>query len=681
MASTLKEGEMETVHVDPFPYSHPLHIIGGILRQSEFEHIARDPQFFHRGLDGLQSPLYIPWMERAVEYLADAIDKKIPVLVVGDRDVDGVSSTALLGSFLKERYGDNMDLVDLRVSDMGDDYGLTGELLEEVKAHTAEIVFLLDMGSAHGDQITELLHVGKRVVVLDHHQMQNPPEDHPNLAFVNPLNSYHTDETEGKIPTTALAFKLLLGYALSLTREWTTGYYISLPEEAEGTLSLFGGRGLLFRCGRYLGSYMSTDDARTDLIAESGDRMDVIVIANGDYERYGLNEDMVRFIGQNPHAGGGLLLYNHIRNREKLLKFIYSRLDLTVLGIIADMVPLRGENRALVRMGLGLTHALEGQQESYSPGYRALVKALRIPEDSLRSRDISWSVAPAVNAAGRMGKTRMALDLLTYMDQEGATRQAKSLLKLNQERKARTSENELIIEELLEKHPEKIDRPVLFVYEERLLPGVSGIVATRLAERFEKPVIYINPDGEYARGSIRSFNGYDALSLLREYGEFFIQFGGHTEAAGFSIAYDSIELFENKLFHPENESLFEDLLSERSSTVNFPYHQKLSPRMIGWDLYRELEMLEPFGQGNPEPIFMIENAKIYKVSYMSDGVHAKFRVDGAPAFIQFVAWRKGHYIQERLDSIDFWNLYGCLEVSYFMGRRELQFRVENMIAV
>lgn len=622
-----------------------LRILAPLLDHPDYG--ARQPFFFARAIRGLRSPLDLLDMEEGVAMLHSVQARRGHVLVVGDKDVDGVSSTALLANFLREHLVKQGGRLTLRVSDSGDDYGLSGELLESVKASDADLVVLLDMGSSHGPEIHEVIATGKKVVVLDHHQIARRAPDHADCAFINPQRNAEVHENEGKIPTVGLAFKFLFGYALSFLAEWNTEFYLPLEE--------FGRSGYAaYRAGSWLGN-TATASAHACALEDTA-----LKFLKDHLAEPRLLEEISKSAPETlERTLGSLLLSRTVEARPRLRDFLLNLSDLVSVGMITDMVPLRGENRTLVRIGLGLA----GERKARGmPGYRMLIQELDLPEFGLTGRDLAWTVGPTLNAAGRMGNTALALDLLTADTVESARAHAASLKQLNRKRRERTKENERIVEELLQANPEKISRPIIFCYHPELKPGVSGIIATRLLERYGKPAVYVNPDGKWARGSARSA-GLNVLNLLDQAAHLFIQFGGHPEAAGFSIEYEKIPLLEEALtalkFTPQAESTGEPVA-----------HMDLHVSRLGRSLFEELCAMEPFGQGNPEPVFRLSACEMYSHHFTKE--HARFRVRGASG-IEFVAWRMAEQIRS-LGSAPA-TLFGILERHLWAGRDRLQFRV------
>ncbi|MEQ9366453.1 MAG: DHH family phosphoesterase, partial [Leptospirales bacterium] len=407
-----------------------------IIAHPDYAAADQDPHFFDPGPASFHSPLLIPGMEAAVDILRAVVESKGRILVLGDRDVDGVSSTASLGNFLRDRHQKKGGGLELIVSDDGDDYGLSGALYDRIREGDADLVILLDMGSSHGPEVNELLRRGKQVIILDHHQLHDriPDAALPGLAFVNPMRDEDVVcalEHDGKIATVGLVFKLLLAYGLSFTKEWKRAFYFEDPAAAAGAVAAY-------RCGCFLGRFAdlaagqaSFPDlewcALTDSYTVAPDDLAFFTTPPEKNESEGAAQAAggagpkgVSTFDRHALIAGKVVLAYMIRSRPRLLDFVQRTADLAAVGIITDMVPLVGENRALVRLGIGQSGFARRGERPYSPGYEALIGALGLPGDRIVSRDLSWSIGPALNAAGRMGNTRLALNLLTSEDPAAA---------------------------------------------------------------------------------------------------------------------------------------------------------------------------------------------------------------------------------------------------------------------
>ena len=575
----------------------------------------------------------------------------------------------MLASFLKENHKGELILY---VSDAGDDYGLRGQILEKIKKTPSDaLIILLDMGTTYGPEVEELVKAGRQVIILDHHQLHGRTPDANICAFVNPQRNLeeHVNHHKGKIATAGIVFKLLFAYALSYIQDWKRLYILKLD-------NLY----FIFRCGFCLSSFSKKEGLKSWQKENHLENYETFYLKGEKNEIYEFSQNEWEKMKKDKTFASKLLLFRCLQSRPKLYQFILSLADLSALGTIADIVPLIDENRALVRLGVSIakTDLKSGNLffRKYRTGYTALIKALGLKVNSIYSRDIAWLLAPAINAAGRMGNTQLALDLLLCTDVEKANSLAVELVRLNEKRKRRTLKNTKIVKKYLVENQEKLKHPILFCYDPKLESGVSGIIATRLTEEYEKPVVYINNEGDYAKGSIRTWNNFNVLELLNLAAPLFIQFGGHIEAAGFSIDYNNIPKLEKSLYEAYRNLQEKNVEKNNVQKKNlYPYHLELTPKDLHLSLLHELRKLEPFGDSNPEIIIKLNEIEPLRPRYMRDNLHASFQVLGAIPNLTFVAWQKGEQIKNAIENSQHVNIYGCLELNYYRGWEEFQFRV------
>jgi single-stranded-DNA-specific exonuclease len=295
-----------------------------------------------------------------------------------------------------------------------------------------------------------------------------------------------------------------------------------------------------------------------------------------------------------------------------------SDLDLVALATVADLVPLRGENRALVRAGLA--EARRGRR----PGLRALIAAAGGEPERLDEGDLAFRLAPRVNAAGRLYRADAGVELMLTSDPERAARIAAELDRANLER--RTAEREAVAgaERALADLPAELrDAPALVVAGEGWHPGVVGIVASRLVERHWRPAVVIGLDGTgRGRGSARSIPGFDLLEGLRACSKHLARFGGHRAAAGLELDADEIDDFRRAFLAHAAERLgpAELVRTEAVDAV-------VGGESLGLAIAEELELLAPFGKGNPEPRLLVPAARLRDVRPMGEGKHARFSLE------------------------------------------------------
>ncbi|MCH5349401.1 MAG: single-stranded-DNA-specific exonuclease RecJ [Oscillospiraceae bacterium] len=287
--------------------------------------------------------------------------------------------------------------------------------------------------------------------------------------------------------------------------------------------------------------------------------------------------------------------------------------DLAAIATVADVVPLKGENREIVRTGL---HYLENTE---NPGLQALMSAAKV-EPPISSTTAAFSLVPRINASGRFGSASEAAELLLCDDPQKAYELASRLDKLNSERKKTEDIIMSEIKEHISRDPNILYERMLFIYGEGWHHGVIGIVAARLLERFGKPVFILSDDGEYARGSARAPAGFSVYEALAACSDTLTKFGGHSGAGGFSLTKDNIEAFKKALLKYAAE--------EFTAVPLYTIHADmlLAPDMLTVEEISSLSVLEPCGEGNPKPMFAMLSAKISEVIPLSGGAHTKLRL-------------------------------------------------------
>jgi single-stranded-DNA-specific exonuclease len=305
-------------------------------------------------------------------------------------------------------------------------------------------------------------------------------------------------------------------------------------------------------------------------------------------------------------------------------------LDLVALASIADVVPLVGENRALVRRGL---RALAGTAK---PGLRALMAVARVDPGKLNERSVGFALAPRLNAAGRLYRADAALELILTEDPARAAHVAQELDRANYERRRTETriryEAEAQIAALDPAHP----RSAYVLAGEDWHAGVIGIVASRLVERHRRPVVLIALDGDVGKGSGRSIDAFDLLGGLTACGGHLRGFGGHRAAAGLEIERGHVEEFAEALCaHAERVLEPADMVSvEWVDAV-------VGGEQLGMELAEELQTLAPFGRGNPGVTLLVADAKFRDVRPMGQGKHARFTVESGGARSRGVAFGTG----------------------------------------
>jgi single-stranded-DNA-specific exonuclease len=289
-------------------------------------------------------------------------------------------------------------------------------------------------------------------------------------------------------------------------------------------------------------------------------------------------------------------------------------LDLVALGTVADMVPLLGENRYWVKAGLELMN------KTKRIGLQELMRCSRLQPGTLDAQSISWTLGPRINAAGRIDSATTSYRLLMTDDIKEASSLATELEKKNAERLRQTNA-------LLDKARQAViamgtEQPLLMVGGEDYTPGVMGLVAGRLADKFYRPVILLKIGQEFCRGSGRSIDEFNIMSALERCSDLLSNFGGHTRAAGFSVPTSNLPQFQQRMFTIAKEML--DGLDLRPH-INIDAEVSLST--FAGDTYEKLQQLEPFGSGNPLPAFVSRKVEVMEQRLVgSQNEHLKLKV-------------------------------------------------------
>jgi single-stranded-DNA-specific exonuclease len=300
--------------------------------------------------------------------------------------------------------------------------------------------------------------------------------------------------------------------------------------------------------------------------------------------------------------------------------------DLAGLATVADVVPLRGENRRLVREGL------RAIARTRRPGLRALMEIAQLDPGAVDERALGFRLAPRINAAGRLARADAALELVLTDDPSRAERIADELDHVNRERQDVETRILFAAEAA---RAEQADAPAYVLAGDDWHPGVIGIVASRLVERYHRPCLLIALDGDRGRGSGRSISAYDLHAGLSECSDRLLRFGGHRAAAGLEIARSEVDGFRQALAaHAASALSPEDLVPvERVDAV-------VGPDRLGVPLAEELERLRPFGHGNPAPTLLVPAARVGDVRSMGDDQqHSRFTIAGGGARARAVAFR------------------------------------------
>lgn len=343
-------------------------------------------------------------------------------------------------------------------------------------------------------------------------------------------------------------------------------------------------------------------------------------------------------------------------------------LDLACIGTIADLVPLLGENRILVKHGLKAISLTKNQ------GLVALISLCGIKAENLGPREVGFILAPRLNAAGRIGSANQAVELLLTESPETAREIAAQLHRGNQDRQGIES---VVLEQALQMYEQEpglaADR-VIVLAGEGWHPGVIGIVASRLVERFYRPALLIALGKGAGKGSARGIPGFNIYQALAHCREHLLDFGGHTAAAGLSIDPEKIDFLRRAINEYARENLTEDLMIPRLEVDALVPVNEISEELVG-----EIGLLYPFGHQNPGPLLGCRGITVVNSRGVGkDAAHLKLRLRGeGRGMLDGIGFRLGAYA-EALAASEVVDLAFTPGINDYNGRRSVQLEVKEL---
>lgn len=316
-------------------------------------------------------------------------------------------------------------------------------------------------------------------------------------------------------------------------------------------------------------------------------------------------------------------------------------LDLVALGTVADLAPLTGENRHLVSRGL--------EQLNRAPrvGVEALIRQSGLRPGQVDTWHIGFVLGPRLNAAGRVAHAEQAYRLLTTGSLQEAEQLARELDELNQERQRLTKEMQERARAVV--LAREADRPLLFLADPEFPAGVVGLVAARLVDEFYRPAVIVEQGEEISKGSARSIPEFHITRALDECADLLIRHGGHAAAAGFSVRTERLEELKRRLLEiAARELAGQELVPTLQIDAEVPL------REVNGMLWKDLQALRPFGEGNPEPLFLSRNVRVERHWPVGDGSHLKLSLTDGRIRWDGIAFRQGEWagkLPERVDVV------------------------------
>ncbi|MEE1012836.1 MAG: single-stranded-DNA-specific exonuclease RecJ [Clostridia bacterium] len=366
-------------------------------------------------------------------------------------------------------------------------------------------------------------------------------------------------------------------------------------------------------------------------------------------------------------AGVGVVfkLIQALDERKSLPDLMDKYADLMCLGTVADISPLVDENRVIV------TEGLKRFKTTKNVGLKALID-VSTNGKNITTSTIGYIIAPRINASGRLGCASRSVELFLTDDTEKAHTLAESLCEENTNRQH--TEQKMFKEalEYLEEHPEVKEDKVIVIPHKDWHHGIVGIVSSKITEKFYKPSILFAIDGDEAKGSGRSVNGFNLFGALENCSDLLEKFGGHELAAGLTIKADNIEAFRKKINDCSKDQFTEQMMTPTimlDAAIKVPY--------ISLDTVHDINRLQPFGVDNPTPAFAIRNIKIHKISVMSEGKHLRMTLLKDGKYLDSVGFGMGEYYQY-LEEGDFIDVAFALDINDYKGFQNVQLILKDI---
>jgi single-stranded-DNA-specific exonuclease len=511
-------------------------ILAQILINRKITSLDDAKGFLKCSVNDLFDPHLFSDMPKAISLVKKALENKEKVMVFGDYDVDGITSTVLIKNALTNLGLDVLHHIPHRIKE---GYGLNSEIVNFAKEKQIKLMVTADCGIADHQEIEALRQANIDVIITDHHEPQNL--NLPGASSVINPKLKHSEYPYRDLAGVGVAYK----FAQAITAS-----------------------------------------------------------------------------------------------------FLADDLDLVGLGTIADNAPLSGENRIITKEGLVRL------AQTKRLGLRAIIENAGIENKKFNSTYVSFIIAPRLNAAGRMSNAELSLKLLMSQDIQETKKLASELEELNRQRQKIESRILEEAEELINNQINFKEHKVIVIAKEDWHQGVLGIVASKLVDRFYRPAVVISLNEELCKGSARSIKNFHLFNALLHSKELLDSFGGHAHAAGLLITRDNIDDFRKSINKLANDRLtLDDLLPSIDIDLELNLNQ------INESMVRELELLEPFGMANPEPLFYTRALKLKSQPQLLNRKTIKFWVTDGETTSQVIAFGMSHLKDSLLQAASFDLIY------------------------
>ncbi|WP_295158888.1 single-stranded-DNA-specific exonuclease RecJ [uncultured Brachyspira sp.] len=688
--------------------------------------------FFFQDIYSLSNPFNIRDINVFVDRIKEAVENDEKILIYGDKDADGVTAASIIYNTLKVVTKN----VEAFVPNHTTGYGLSKAVIEEYANSGVSLIITVDCGISNAEEVEFARELSIDIIVTDHHDI---PEILPNAyAVFNPKLS-NTGFSSKNFSGCAVAFKLMQAFVFSYTKICNKDiivldYKIDKNKNIIKTIralkstnfvisdEVFGFE-LIDDNNKYksiymdyydefmsedevleeLASYMFEGDGTVLVLTGGEDRLKKLLSFYEKYEIYLPEYDSVYDLLQLGVRYGNINInnmktlddfalalnvniyrYENIEYRDLIIKmeifrrlfyisqkqfqnYIRKKSILVLLGTVADVVPLIEENRAYVKC------ALKELENTSHIRYNIMLEKINLLNSKIDTQTVSWRLAPFINAAGRMGSPETALKLLTSELKEDALRLSEEIYNMNETRKSLTESNFSIVNEYI-KINGCLDFPIIVVKSKNIEQGLTGLIAGKVLSEYGKTaVIMYESDEGICIGSIRSRGDDNARDMLEYANVYLTKFGGHKNAAGFTLNAENFDKFKNKIV---KYAASQNFTSEKNDYV---FDMEINLKNIDMKLAKSLELFEPYGFGNEEPLFISKNVKVNNIIRMqkNNKLHLRIELFQDNKKIRGIIWNSNEEEVQKLLSSNYIDIIYKLRVNRFAGSEDVRIYIEN----
>ena len=687
--------------------------------------------FFFQDIYSLSNPFNIKDVNVFVDRLKEAIDNDEKILVYGDKDADGITAASIIYNTLKVVTKN----IEAFVPNHTTGYGLSKTVIEEYANSGVSLIITVDCGISNVEEVEFARDLNIDIIVTDHHDI---PEILPNAyAIFNPKIS-NTGFVSKNFSGCAVAFKLMQAFVFSYTKLYNKDVIVLdyeldkakttlkkiralkatnfVPSDEVFGFELAGNNSYKSMYIDYYDELMTEDEVLEELASYmfEGDGT-VLVLTGGEerlkrlialYEKYEIYlpeyESVYDLLQLGANYGNvnikttktlndfalalnvNIYRYESIEYKDLIIKleifrrmfyisqkqlqnYIKKKSILVLFGSVADVVPLIEENRAYVKC------ALKELEKPSHIRYNTMLEKINLLNTKVDTQAISWKIAPFINAAGRMGSPETALKLLTCEIKEDAISLSEEIYNMNETRKSLTESNFSIVNEYI-KTNSCLKLPIIIVKSKKIEQGLTGLIAGKVLSEYGKTAVIMHEtDDGVCIGSIRSRGDDNARDMLEAASTYLSRFGGHKNAAGFTLNTDDFDKFSSKIIKYAASQNFQ---TEKEVDV---FDIELSFKDIGLKLAKDLELFEPYGNGNEEPLFISKNVKVDDIKKMpkNNKIHLRLELSQSDKKASAIIWNSSEDEIRKLLNANYIDIIYKLKVNRFANTEDARIYIES----